>query len=298
MLPESCTVLFNAEGSAPGMWFERYGTIYVSMPGVPFEMKWIMAHEVLPRLVGNGMMDVIIHKTVLTQGVPESMLALRIEEWENALPPYIKLAYLPGPMAVRLRLTATGNDADLLQAEIDRQVEMLKKLLPDDIYGYDQETMAEVTGKLLMEKNARLAVAESCTGGHISHMLTLVPGASRWYTGGITAYDNDVKTKVLGVQPATLEQFGAVSEQTAVEMAKGVRQLLNADYAVATTGIAGPDGGTEDKPVGTVWIAVAGPAKFIAQKYVFGSNRERNILRSSQTALQMLRKLLVSGDKQ
>ena len=298
MLPESCTVLFNAEGSAPGMWFERYGTIYVSMPGVPFEMKWIMAHEVLPRLVGNGMMDVIIHKTVLTQGVPESMLALRIEEWENALPPYIKLAYLPGPMAVRLRLTATGNDADLLQAEIDRQVEMLKKLLPDDIYGYDQETMAEVTGKLLMEKNARLAVAESCTGGHISHMLTLVPGASRWYTGGITAYDNDVKTKVLGVQPATLEQFGAVSEQTAIEMAKGVRQLLNADYAVATTGIAGPDGGTEDKPVGTVWIAVAGPAKFIAQKYVFGSNRERNILRSSQTALQMLRKLLVSGDKQ
>ena len=297
MLPESCTVLFNAEGSAPGMWFERDGTIYVSMPGVPFEMKWIMTHEVLPRLVGHGMLDVIIHKTVLTQGVPESMLAIRIEDWENALPPYIKLAYLPGPMAVRLRLTATGSDAAVLQAEIDRQVEMLKKLLPNDIYGYDQETMAEVTGKLLMEKNARLAVAESCTGGHISHMLTLVPGASRWYTGGITAYDNNVKTSVLGVLPETLEQYGAVSEQTAIEMAQGVRRLLNADFAVATTGIAGPDGGTEDKPVGTVWIAVASRTKFIAQKYVFGSNRERNILRSSQTALQMLRKLLVAGEK-
>ncbi len=295
MLPESCTVLFNAEGSAPGMWFERDGTIYVSMPGVPFEMKWIMTHEVLPRLVGHGMLDVIIHKTVLTQGVPESMLAIRIEEWENALPPYIRLAYLPGPMAVRLRLTATGSDASVLQAEIDRQVEMLRKLLPDDIYGYDQETMAEVTGKLLLEKNARLAVAESCTGGHISHMLTLVPGASRWYTGGVTAYDNDVKTSVLGVLPETLEQYGAVSEQTAIEMAYGVRRLLNADFAVATTGIAGPDGGSEDKPVGTVWIAVASRTKFIAQKYVFGSNRERNILRSSQTALQMLRKLLVTA---
>lgn len=294
LVPESCRVIPNPEGTAPCMWFERNNTIFVSMPGVPFEMKSIMEQQILPRLRNSGKQNVIIHKTVLTQGVPESMLALRIEEWENSLPPYIKLAYLPNPASVRLRLSATGTDEAQLKAEIDSHIESLKRLLPTEIYGYDNDTMAGSIGKLLIGKGAKLSVAESCTGGYIAHLLTLTPGASEWFTGGITAYDNQVKMNQLGVSPSTLETFGAVSEQTVTEMAEGVKKLLNTDFSVATSGIAGPDGGTPDKPVGTVWIAVSGPGKFLTKKFVFGSNRERNIMRSSQTALQMLRQLLVT----
>jgi nicotinamide-nucleotide amidase len=293
LVPESCKVIPNAEGTAPCMWFERNDTIFVSMPGVPFEMKGLMSHEVLPRLLTSGKLKVIVHKTVLTQGVPESMLAIRIEEWENNLPPFIRLAYLPNPTSVRLRLTAIGTDAQLLRQEIDRQVGLLQLLLPTEIFGYDSETMADSVSRLLKAKKQVLAVAESCTGGYISHLLTLIPGASEWYAGGITAYDNSVKTNLLGVHPETLLQYGAVSENTAKEMALGVKEALKSDYAIATTGIAGPDGGTPDKPVGTIWISVAGPTKLIAQKYVFGNNRERNIMRSAQTALQMLRRLIL-----
>lgn len=293
LVPESCTVMPNPEGSAPGMWFQRNKTIFISMPGVPFEMKSIMLHEVLPRLRSLGNLKAIVHKTVLTQGVPESMLALRIEEWENNLPSYIKLAYLPGPMSVRLRLSGVGSDARILQVELEQQIMKLQQLLPVEIYGFDHETMAGSAGELLASRHARLAVAESCTGGHLSHLLTLTPGASSWFTGGIVAYDNEVKTKILGVSPDTLRDHGAVSEQTVKEMVKGLKKIMKSDYAIATTGIAGPEGGTDQKPVGTVWIAIAGPAKFIAQKFVFDNNRERNILRTSQTALQMLRKLIL-----
>lgn len=293
LVPESCTVIPNAEGTAPCMWFERNDTIFVSMPGVPFEMKGLMTREVLPRLLTSGKLKVIVHKTVLTQGVPESMLAIRIEEWENNLPPFIRLAYLPNPTSVRLRLTAIGTDAQLLRQEIDRQVGLLQPILPTEIFGYDSETMADSVSRLLKAKKQVLAVAESCTGGYISHLLTLIPGASEWYAGGIIAYDNSVKTNLLGVHPETLGQYGAVSENTAQEMALGVKEALKSDYAIATTGIAGPDGGTPDKPVGTIWISVAGPTKLIAQKYVFGNNRERNIMRSAQTALQMLRRLIL-----
>ena len=264
------------------------------MPGVPFEMKGMMSREILPRLARNSKLKAIVHKTILTQGVPESMLAMRLEEWENNLPSYIKLAYLPSPMAVRLRLTATGDDVGQLTREIERQTELLHELLPVEIYGYGTDTMAESVARLLLERNATLAVAESCTGGHISHLLTLTPGASAWYTGGVTAYSNSVKVQMLGVSPGTLAEHGAVSEQTVSEMAAGVRVNLNADYAIATSGIAGPDGGTPEKPVGTIWISVAGPTKFFTQKFVFGNNRERNIMRASQTALQLLRTLILS----
>lgn len=293
LVPGNCTVIPNAEGTAPCMWFERNDTIFVSMPGVPFEMKGLMSREVLPRLLTSGKLKVIVHKTVLTQGVPESMLAIRIEEWENNLPPFIRLAYLPNPTSVRLRLTAIGTDAQLLRQEIDQQVGLLQLLLPTEIFGYDSETMADSVSRLLKAKKQVLAVAESCTGGYISHLLTLIPGASEWYAGGITAYDNSIKTNLLCVQPETLLQYGAVSENTAQEMALGAKKALKSDYAIATTGIAGPDGGTPDKPVGTIWISVAGPTKLIAQKYVFGNNRERNIMRSAQTALQMLRRLIL-----
>lgn len=294
LVPGNCTVLPNKAGTAPGMWFERGNTIFVSVPGVPFEMKWLVENEVLPQLRAKGKTKAIYHKTVLTQGLPESMLAMKIEDWENALPPEIKLAYLPNPMSVRLRLSAMGDNLEKLKNLVEQEIEKLKKIIPSHIYGFNDETLAEVTGRLLREKGKTLAVAESCTGGYISHLITLVPGSSDYFLGSVTAYSNEVKEKILGVERKILEQFGAVSEQVAKQMALGVKQALGADYAVATTGIAGPAGGSEEKPVGTVWIAVTGENKTLAFKSVFGDNRERNIIRSSQTALQILRRLILN----
>ncbi|MBN1984901.1 MAG: competence/damage-inducible protein A [Prolixibacteraceae bacterium] len=295
LVPESCTVLFNKTGTAPGMWFEKNNTVFVSVPGVPFEMKYLVEYEILPRIVKQGRTKAIFHRTVLTQGIPESMLALQIESWEDALPEHIKLAYLPNPMSVRLRLSATGTDKTVLKQEVEAQIQQLQQLIPEHIFGYDNETMAEVVGRLLKMKGKTLAVAESCTGGYISHLLTSVPGSSEYYKGGVTAYSNEVKKQLLGVNETSLAEFGAVSEQVAKEMALGVKQALQTDFAVSTTGIAGPDGGTDEKPVGTVWIAVAGENKVFATQYGFGNNRERNIIRSGQTALQLLRQIILKG---
>ncbi len=293
LVPENCTVLHNAMGTAPGMWFEKDDTIFVSMPGVPFEMMYLTEHEVLPRLQQTGKTRSIVHLTVLTHGLPESMLAERIADWENNLPEFIKLAYLPSPLMVKLRLSAYGKDRNQLQREIDRQVEALKKLIAEHIWGYNNDTMAEVVGRLLVGSGKMLAVAESCTGGNLAHFITANAGASAWFKGGIVAYSNEVKMQLLGVQQSSLEQFGAVSEQVAREMAEGVRRVTGADYAVSTTGIAGPDGGSDEKPVGTVWIAVAGEKQVISQKFVFRNNRERNILRSTQSALNLLRCMII-----
>ncbi len=293
LVPESCTVLPNKAGTAPGLWFEKNDTFFVSMPGVPFEMKYLVEHEVLPKLRASGRTKAIYHKTVLTQGIPESMLAMKLEEWETALPANLKLAYLPGPMAVRLRLSAMGNDENALREQVENEIEKLKEIIPDHIYGYNDETMSEVIGRMLTEKGKTLAVAESCTGGYISHLVTSIPGSSMYYKGSVTAYSNEAKQNLLGVKPESLKEYGAVSEQVVTEMALGVKKAMNADFAVATTGIAGPDGGTGEKPVGTVWIAVAGEKKVFANKFVFGDNRERNILRSSQTALQLLRRIIL-----
>lgn len=295
LVPESCTVLPNKAGTAPGMWFEKNETIFVSVPGVPFEMKYLVENEILPRLQNNGKTKAIFHKTVQTQGLPESMLAQRIENWENSLPKNIKLAYLPNPMSVRLRLSAIGNNLNELKEQVQNEIERLKQLIPDHIFGYDNETLAEVIGRMLLEKGQTLAVAESCTGGYISHLITSVSGSSRWYKGGVTAYSNEIKQNLLGVSAESLEKNGAVSEQVIREMAEGARNRLNADFAVATSGIAGPTGGTDEKPVGSVWIAVATPGKTVAEKFVFGDNRDRNIIRSSQTALQLLRRKLLDN---
>lgn len=293
LVPENCMVLPNKAGTAPGMWFEQNDTIFVSMPGVPFEMKYLVENELFPRLLNNEKTRAIYHKTVLTQGLPESMLAEKIETWENALPQNVKLAYLPSPFAVRLRLSATGKSKSELETIVEKEIQKLLQIIPDHIFGYNNETMAEVIGRLLIAKNKKLAVAESCTGGYISHLITSVPGCSEFYNGSVTAYSNMAKESILGVKNETLVNFGAVSEQVAKEMAVGARNVLNADFTIATTGIAGPGGGTEEKPVGTVWIAVASEKNVIAIKYVFGDNRERNILRSSQTALQMLRRVIL-----
>lgn len=295
LVPESCTVLPNKAGTAPGMWFEKNDTIFVSVPGVPFEMKYLVENEILPRLQNNGKTKAIFHKTVQTQGLPESMLAQRIGNWENSLPKNIKLAYLPNPMSVRLRLSAIGNNLNELKEQVQNEIERLKQLIPDHIFGYDNETLAEIIGRMLLEKGQTLAVAESCTGGYISHLITSVSGSSGWYKGGVTAYSNEIKQSLLGVSAESLEKNGAVSEQVIREMAEGARNRLNADFAVATSGIAGPTGGTDEKPVGTVWIAVATPGKTVAEKFVFGDNRDRNIIRSSQTALQLLRRKLLDN---
>lgn len=293
LVPESCTVLFNKAGTAPGLWFEKKDTYFVSLPGVPFEMKYLVESEILPRMRATGKVNAIYHKTVLTQGLPESMLAMKLEEWEDSLPQNIKLAYLPSPMAVRLRLSATGNNENDLRVLVEAEIEKLQKIIPDYIYGYNSETMTEVIGQMLKNKGKTLAVAESCTGGYISHLITSVPGCSDFYKGSVTAYSNDIKEKIIGVKSSTLIKYGAVSEDVAKEMAIGAMQVLNADFALATTGIAGPGGGTSEKPVGTVWLAVASKNGVTAQKYVFGDNRERNISRSSQTALQMLRRVVL-----
>jgi len=255
----------------------------------------LVEYQILPRLRESGKTKAIYHKTVLTQGVPESMLAIKIEKWEDSLPENIKLAYLPNPMSVRLRLSAIGTDADVLKKQVDAEVEKLQKIIPNDIYGFDNETMAEVIGRFLKQQGKTLAIAESCTGGYISHLITSVPGSSEYYKGSVTAYSNDIKMNILGVKESSLKEFGAVSDQVAKEMALGVKEALQTDFAVSTTGIAGPDGGTEEKPVGTVWIAVAGENKVFATKFVFGNDRERNIIRSAQTALQLLRRVILKG---
>jgi nicotinamide-nucleotide amidase len=292
LVPGCCEVLHNPAGTAPGMWFEHNDKIFVSMPGVPFEMKGIMKGEVLPRLKDKNGGGAIVHKTVHTIGIPESILAEKLEEWEDALPEFIHLAYLPNPGQIRLRFSAFGNDETQLKEAIELEIKKLKAIIPEAIFGYDNDTLAGVVGKILMDKKATVATAESCTGGQIAHSITLVPGSSGWFKGSVVAYSNDVKTGVLKVNPDDVEKYGAVSEQVVKQMADGVRKLTKADYAVATSGIAGPDGGTDEKPIGTVWVAVASPDEIIAQKYTFSNNRERNIIRSSQTALNMLRLMI------
>ena len=294
LVPENCIVLTNRMGSAPGMWFEKNDTIFVSMPGVPFEMKYLVEFELLPKLRKTGKTKAIYHKTVLTQGIPESMLAERIASWEEALPKHIKLAYLPNPMAVRLRLSAMGTDENLLRQDVELEISKLLQIIPESVFGFNNETLSEVIGRVLQKHGKTMAVAESCTGGYISHLITSIAGSSAYYVGSVTSYSNEVKEKVLNVSRINLAEFGAVSKQVAVQMVEGVKKLLGADYAISTTGIAGPTGGTKEKPVGTVWIAVSGPTETLAKKFVFVSDeRERNIYRSGQTALQMLRRLVL-----
>lgn len=298
LLPASCTVLHNSAGTASGMWFERNNTIFISMPGVPFEMEAIMTEEVFPRLTKLGITQSIVHKTVLTIGLPESMLAEKIEQWESALPNFIKLAYLPSPMMVRLRLSGYGTDQSALETEIDKQVKKLLTIIPDHVFGFDDDSLGLVIGRMLVESSKTLALAESCTGGNISHFITSNAGSSAYFKGGVIAYSNEIKHKLLGVSMELIETFGAVSQQVAEAMALGARKALNSDYSIATTGIAGPDGGTDEKPVGSVWIAVAGPSGIKSKKYIFKHNRERNIIRTTQTSLNMLRTIIINENSE
>jgi len=288
-VPANCTPLVNHIGTAPGMWFEKDGKILVALPGVPFEMEAMMEEYIIPRLAGKDNQKVVAHKTILTQGIGESFLSEMIKEWEENLPSNMKLAYLPQPGLVRLRLTAYGESKEKILYEIENQVKTLQRLIPDLIYGYGNDTMEQVVGRLLIEKNYSLSTAESCTGGYLAHMITSVPGASDYFQGSVIAYSNEVKHVFLGVSEESLRQFGAVSEQVAKEMARGAQQRFNTDLAVAISGIAGPGGGTIEKPVGMVWIAVAFKTGIIAQKFIFGEHRGRNIRRAAFAALNLLR---------
>ncbi len=292
MVPECCTVLFNAHGTAPGMWFERDGKVAVALPGVPFEMEHLMLDEVMPRLKSRFALRQIVHRTLITSGLAESMLAERIEDWEAALPPYLKLAYLPNPGAVRLRLSAYEVDGASAAEEIGRQFEVLRRLIPEHVVGFETASVQELVHDRLTERGLTLAVAESCTGGTIAARFTALPGASAYFRCGVVAYSNEAKHDLLGVDPQAIERHGAVSEEVARQMAQGVRRAARADYAVATTGIAGPTGGSERKPVGTVWIAVATPAGTTAVCRQCGTDRGQIIDRAAAVAISLLRDAL------
>lgn len=288
MLPECCTVLHNAHGTAPGMWFNHEGKVIVSLPGVPFEMEHLMDDEVIPRLKAQFTLSDIVHRTIITRGIPESILAERIEEWEDALPDYLHLAYLPAPNIVRLRLSAYDVDKSEAEHEINRQIERLRKIIGDNIVGMEGATVESLVHDILIERGLKLAVAESCTGGTISAKFTAMAGASQYFMVGVTSYSNEAKCDLLGVSMTDIECFGAVSEVVALEMAEGVRRVAGADYAIATTGIAGPTGGTRQKPVGTVWIAIATPNGSYAVMRNSGTDRSQIISRASAYAIEML----------
>lgn len=290
LLPNCAKILENDMGTASGMWFEKDNTIVISMPGVPYEMKHIMTERVLPEFKDKFAHQEIVHFTVKTQGLGESFLAEIIKDWEtNLRNEGLKLAYLPSPGIVKLRITAIGEDKKALEEKVRLKVEELHALIPKLIYGYNSDELGEVIGKLLIEKNKTLSTAESCTGGYVAHMITSVPGSSAYYLGSVLSYSNNVKIKELNVNSADLEQFGAVSQEVVEQMAKNIRKKLGTTYGVATSGIAGPDGGTVEKPVGTVWIAVADENRVYSKRLQLGTNRERNIKVSSIYLLNTLR---------
>ncbi len=298
LVPECCTVLFNHHGTAPGMWFEEGDHVTISLPGVPFEMEHLM-DDVMPRLKAHYSLHANIHRTMITSGIAESILAERIAEWEDALPKRVKLAYLPSPNIVRLRLsTYDSEDGVAARNEIDELFSQLYKIIPDNIVGYEDASVQQLVHQLLTERGKTLAVAESCTGGTIASRFTAMAGSSAYFLAGVVAYANEAKRDILGVNYDDIMRYGAVSEQVARQMAEGARHTTGADYAIATTGIAGPSGGTAEKPVGTVWIAVSTPERTIATMRPSGTDRGQIINRASAYAIEMLYKELKSETKQ
>lgn len=326
-IPEKCIPVKNNYGTAPGMWFEaslnppeggkihpnghRHGVmetplplrgagsglVFIFMPGVPYEMEAMMESEILPRLKQKFNTPFIVQKTILTQGIGESMLMEIIRDWEEDLyKKQVKLAYLPSFGSVRLRLTLSGNNKELIEEIINGKVSELKKIIPEYYSGEDGEKPEEVIGQLLRKKKQTLSTAESCTGGYIAHLITSIPGSSDYFTGSVVCYSNRIKTGELGVNDSDLQKYGTVSREVVESMAEGIRKKFGTDWAIATSGIAGPSGGTSEKPVGTVWIAVAGPEETVSKKYLFGKSREKNIRQSAAMALNMLRKEIIKKD--
>lgn len=294
LLPTKCTFIPNKQGTAPAMWFNEQETIWVSMPGVPFEMKAIMETEVLPRIVTHFKLPVIVHQIRKVVGIGESYLSDLIQEWELQLPTHLKLAYLPSLGIVKLRLTGFGKDKVELHTDIEAEFEKVMPLIKSYVFGREKDELAAVVGQILVQQHATLSVAESCTGGYLAHQFTQHAGSSAFFQGGIISYANEVKVQQLGVSQEILDQNGAVSEKCVMAMAAGAKKELGTTYALATSGIAGPDGGSADKPVGTIWIALAHPDGVIARKLTQGGTRIQNIHLSSLTAINLLRRYLLN----
>jgi nicotinamide-nucleotide amidase len=295
LVPEKARILRNNMGTAPGLWFEKDNKICVALPGVPPEMKNLILTQVIPLLKGFSTSIRIIHRTILTHGIGESFLSDKIAGWERSLPDNLKLAYLPSAGIVKLRLTATGKNENLLKETIADAERNLVKLIPQYIWGFDQDTFEHVVGILLATHGYTMSTTESCTGGQIAGRIVNVPGSSRYFRGSIVAYSNELKTGLLGVEPNLISTFGAVSKEVVESMARNGCRVLGSDFCVATSGIAGPDGGSEAKPVGTVWIAVAFRDEVQSSKYSFGDQRQNNIARSSIAALAMLREVILQS---
>jgi nicotinamide-nucleotide amidase len=299
LVPEGCYVIRNTNGTAPGMWMKKNNTVFISMPGVPYEMKAMVSDTILPKIVSENKLPKIYHRTVLTQGIGESALAEIIENWEDALvTKNIKLAYLPQPGMVRLRLSTSGDDFEQLKENVNGEIEKLKGLVQKYIFGFENygeepPTIEKVVSDLLRERRQTLSVAESCTGGYVSSLFTALPGASEIFRGGIVPYSNDTKHSLLNVDSVLFETVGAVSKECVEQLAQNAIKKFNSDYAISVSGIAGPTGGTPEKPVGTVWVAVANREKVIALKFLFGDNRQRNIVMTANAAINLLRKLIL-----
>jgi len=289
-LPEACTFIKNRMGTAPAMWFERAGVVFVSMPGVPYEMECIMEEEVIPRLKSFFELPAIQHQMIQTVGIGESWLSDKIADWENQLPAHIRLAYLPSFGKVKLRLTALGDYPDALQIPLQEQTKKVLPLIKKYVFAVGSITLEEAIGRMLIAQQKKVALAESCSGGYVAHSFTSIPGSSAYFQGAVVPYHNEFKEEVLGVQRDTLVNYGAVSEQTVIEMAEQVRAKMKADYGLASSGVAGPGGGSEEKPVGTVWIAVAREGHTETQKLMLTRDRLLNIKLTSVALLNLLRK--------
>ena len=291
LVPSKCTVLHNKMGTAPGMWMKKEQTVFISLPGVPYEMKYLMDHEIIPKVVREYERPYILHKTIMTYGEGESKIAERIEAWENNLPPFLKLAYLPSPGKVRLRLSARGTDKEALEQAIESNVISLTKIIGDIIVGFDEgETIEFIIGRLLTQQKKTIATAESCTGGKIAQVLSSVPGASNYFKGSVVSYATETKIKVLGILPELIEKYSVVSPQVAEAMALSIQSMMQTDFAIATTGNAGPLKGESEAEVGTVFIALATPEEVIVQEFNFGQPREKAIDRAVNKSLEMLQK--------
>ncbi len=292
LLPIGSIYLRNQWGTAPGMWFEKNNCVFVSMPGVPSEMKGLMTVEVIPKLLEKFNPPSIIHKIIRTIGIGESVLSELLSDWEDALPEGLKLAYLPSQSQVKLRITGIGNDKELINSLIEIQTQKMLPLIQEYVYGFGQIEIEEAVGKILLEKGLTIATAESCTGGFLASKLTAVAGSSAYFEGSVVAYSYFLKEKLLEVSNDTLTKYGAVSEKTVIEMAQNCRRILCTDIAISTSGIAGPGGGMPDKPVGTVWTAIAYGDKVFTKKLQLGGNREQNIYNTALLSLDFLRKVL------
>lgn len=295
-VPANCIPLFNTFGTAPGMWFDTPRGILISLPGVPYEMKEILTNQVFPK-INNLSNDVVLHKTLMVLGFPESEISQQISDIEDNLPNELKLAYLPHYRSVRLRITAKGNNEKHLQSEVKMAANKIKNILGDAIISDEGETVAEVVGRMLRDNGETVSLAESCTGGYLAHLITSVPGSSTYFPGSVVTYSYENKTEQLGVDSDMLWKQGAVSQEVVEKMAASVRQKMNATYGVAISGIAGPSGGTEDKPVGTVWMAVATQNEIISKVHHLGGDRIQNIERSANLALEMLLKVILENQK-